>query len=355
MGFELDRYITTVDITVVQAMEKIDQGARGILFVVDNQRHLIGCVTDGDIRRWLIKTADLNAKIENFMSRNPKFVYSIRDNEIETYMEEYGVNALPILDGENRIKDIRFRVKKKGQKDMPLRQDLKGVPVVLMAGGKGTRLYPYTKVLPKPLIPVGEVPIIERITQSFHSYGVEDFYITVNYKKGMIRSYFEDLQPKYRIHYVEEDTPLGTGGSLKLINTSFKVPVFVSNSDILIETDLSQIYKQHLESGNQITIVSSLKKIEIPYGVLKVKEGGCIEGLEEKPHLSYFINTGMYVINPEMIKLIPEHTFFHMTDLMEKALQKGYRVGMFPISEDTFLDMGEFEEMKRMEERLEQK
>lgn len=352
MGFDLKDYITTGEITVVQAMQKIDKGARGIVFVVDEKERLIGCVTDGDIRRWLIKTADLSERIDTFMFRQPKCVTSIREEEVERFMDRYCIGALPIVDDKKRILDIRFRTRKQGEEEVHIRKELQGVPVVLMAGGKGTRLYPYTKILPKPLIPIGGVPIMERILKRFYAYGVSEFYITVNYKKGMIRSYFEELEPDYQVTFVEEAKPLGTGGSLRLLPETFEQPIFITNSDILIDTDLSKIYQQHLESGNDITVVSSLKNIEVPYGVLKVKEGGMVEGMEEKPRLSYFINTGMYVLNPKLISLIPEDTMFHMTDLMEKALEQGYQVGMYPISEDSFLDMGEFEEMKRMEEKL---
>lgn len=351
MGVNVDNYIITREKDVVQTMQKIDLGARGILFVVDELQRLVGCVTDGDIRRWLIKTADLTGKVEDFMFRNPVYVHSIREDEMIQFMDERCISALPIVDEEHHIVDICFRTKKK-QSGSSEHKGLEDVPVVIMAGGKGTRLYPYTKILPKPLIPIGGVPIIERIINHFTEYSAKKFFITVNYKKAMLRSYFEDLNPEYEVCFVEEEKPLGTGGSLKLITEKFMKPFVVTNSDILIETDISLIYKQHIESGNKITIVSSLKNFEVPYGVLKIKEGGLISGMEEKPRLSYFINTGMYIVDPDMINLIPEDTFFHMTDLVDKAMEEGYQVGMYPISEDTFLDMGEFEEMKRMEEKL---
>lgn len=168
----------------------------------------------------------------------------------------------------------------------------------------------------------------------------------------MIKSYFSDLQPDYRIKYVEETMPLGTGGSLKLIEDKFEQPLFVTNCDALILADYSEIYDYHSKTGNIITIVSALKNITIPYGVLKSEENGKVIGMEEKPKLSYFINTGMYIINPEIIGKIPDNTMFHMTHLVEKVMQEGGRVGMYPISEDSFLDMGEFDEMRRMEEKL---
>lgn len=221
-----------------------------------------------------------------------------------------------------------------------------------MAGGEGTRLYPYTKILPKPLIPIGDVPIVERIINKFVNFGAVDFYITLNYKKGMIKSYFSDLSPDYSVKYVEEERPLGTAGSLKLISEKFEKPIFVTNCDILINADYANIYKYHRESGNIMTIVTALKNIVVPYGVLKARSQGIVTSMEEKPRLSYFVNTGMYVLNPEVISMIPEDKFFHMTDLADNLLKEGLQVGMYPVSEDSFLDMGEFEEMKRMEEKL---
>ncbi len=346
-------YLVEEEITLVQAMQKIDNGAMGIVFVIDKNKSLIGCVSDGDIRRWLIKTADLSASVRQFMFKEPKYIFMSDKKNADAYMEKFLLNALPIVDIDMKVQDIIFRKRISTQDDKSDKSILRNVSVVIMAGGKGTRLYPYTKILPKPLIPIGDIPIIERIINNFVKDGVMQFYLTVNYKKGMIKSYFEDLNPKYKVNYIEEDKPLGTGGSLKLIKKKFERPIIVTNSDVLIQANIEDIYNQHINSGNEITIVSSLKNIIIPYGVLKVKENGIIEEMQEKPSISYFINTGMYVINPELIELIPNDTFFHMPQLLEKCIKRNMRVGIYPVSEDSFLDMGEFEEMKRMERELE--
>ena len=152
---------------------------------------------------------------------------------------------------------------------------------------------------------------------------------------------------------MEEDKPLGTAGSLRLIKKNFDRPIFVTNCDILIHADYANLYEYHQKSGNVMTIVTALKNIVVPYGVLKSREQGIVTSMEEKPKLSYFVNTGMYILNPEVIEMIPPNGMFHMTDLADDLLKKGSQVGMYPISEDSFLDMGEFEEMKRMEEKLE--
>lgn len=345
------QFIGTEKMTVVEAMQKIDVNTKGILFITDKEERLVGSLTDGDIRRWLIKTGDLQGTADQIMLRNPCFLFEDEASKCTVFMKKKKITAIPILDSDKRVIEIVFDSKTNDEGIM-LSNSLEDIPVIIMAGGKGTRLYPYTKILPKPLIPIGDIPILERILNRFHRYGVEEFYLTVNYKKEMIKSYFNDLNLPYEIHYVEEDMPLGTAGSIKLIRKEFHTPVIITNCDILIEADYGKVLRFHKDSGNAMTIVSSLKNTIIPYGVLYPKGNGVIASIEEKPQLSHFINTGMYIIDPEYIIKIPDHTFYHMTNLTEQLMSEGLKVGMYPISENSFLDMGEFEEMKKMEERI---
>ncbi len=348
---QLDAFIISQLDTVVNAMKKIDLNAKGILFVVDEKQHLVGVITDGDIRRWLIKTGNLREQLACIMNKSPKVIRHKEIASAEDYIKKYKITALPVVTMKNQISDIVFRENDDLDEFSYRSGILEGVPVVIMAGGKGTRLYPYTKVLPKPLIPIGDIPIMERIINVFREHGVGDFYATVNYKKEMIKSYFSEITD-YEITYVEEDKPLGTAGSLHLIKTQFNCPIFVTNCDILIHADYEDLYRYHRESGNELTVVSALKNIVVPYGVIHASENGKINSMEEKPQLSYFVNTGMYILNPDLLKEIPADTFFHMTDLTDQLIKENRKVGMYPISEDSFLDMGEFEEMRRMEEKL---
>lgn len=339
-------------LNIVEAMERIDANAHGILFIVNEKDKLQGTVTDGDVRRWIIKSGKLDVKVSDIMNKNPKTIYRKEIDRAQSYMKKVHVKALPVLDSRGKVVDIVLETGEAAEITKRDTETLSQVPVVVMAGGKGTRLYPYTKILPKPLIPIGDIPIMERIIGRFVDYGVTDFYATVNYKKNMIKSYFADLAVDYSIQYVEEDKPLGTAGSLCLIEDNFDRPFVVTNCDILIHADYADIYRYHKESGNALTIVSALKNIVVPYGVIHSKENGTVVSMEEKPKLSYFVNTGMYVLNPDLIEKIPKDTFFHMTDLTDLLLKEGRQVGMYPISEDSFLDMGEFEEMRRMEKKL---
>ena len=348
-GEELNKYVVTPDITIVDAMQKIDAIMGQALVVVDEDNRLLGCASDGDIRRSLIADGKMDKAIGDIMNRKPKYVRCGEESD-RMWKSFADYRMLPSTDEYMHVCGINLRHE---PMMTPAPSDiLQDVPVVIMAGGKGTRLYPFTKILPKPLIPIGEVPILERIIERYVDYGIHDFYLTVNYKKGMIRSYFDELNPNYHVHYVEEDKPLGTAGSLKLIEQKFEKPIIVANCDILIEADYDEIYRHHIESGSAITIVSALKHISVPYGVLHSEEGGVVTAMEEKPNLSYFINTGMYILDPQYIDEIPEDEMFHMPSLAEKLMAKGLKVTMYPVSEDSFLDMGEFEEMRRMEERL---
>ncbi len=345
-------YLEKEDVTVLDAMKKIDENAKGILYIVDDGGILTGSLTDGDIRRYIIHGGDLREKISGMLFRKTKFLYGEDRERAEAFMEDERINSVPIVDRCRKVVDVLF-LERRTRAGAQSSQALAKVPVIVMAGGKGTRLQPYTKILPKPLIPVGDVPILERILDRFYRNGSRHFYITVNYKKGMIKSYFAEQEKPYEITFVEEDKPLGTAGSIRLVEVDFTGPVIVTNCDILIDAEYGKVVEFHKASGNDMTIVSSLKNISIPYGVLHAGEEGVIMSMEEKPQLSYFVNTGMYVVEPKFFERIPPNEVFHMTDLAELMIREGGRVGMYPIGENAFLDMGEFEEMKKMEERIE--
>ncbi len=349
---KLKKYIGVEGLTVVEAMQKIDENSAGILYIIDDNLKLIGSLTDGDIRRWIIKTGDLTGQVAQIMHKNVTFLFEGAEEKCDELMQQQQLSSIPIVNTDKEITNIVFLSDLKNDRKKSRSMDLSGTPVIIMAGGKGTRLYPYTKILPKPLIPIGDIPILERILNRFYRYGVNEFYLTVNYKKEMIKFYFNDLQPEYTIHYIEEEYPLGTAGSIRLINKTFIFPVIITNCDILIEVDYGKLLEYHKNSGNAMTIVSSLKNMTIPYGVLRSQEKGIVISMKEKPQLSYFVNTGMYIVNPEYLSIIPKGSVFHMTDFAEKMMKEGKQVGMYPISENSFLDMGEFEEMKKMEERI---
>lgn len=349
---KLDKFKGKATLTIIEAMKRMDENGNGILFIIDDEERLTGTLTDGDIRRWIIKGGELDTEVYRLVHTNPRYLKEMDKTDYIVYMVQNRIRSLPIIDNDGKIVDVVFNLYDMPDGGQNNKKSLGRIPVIIMAGGKGTRLYPYTKILPKPLIPIGEVPILERIIQRFHEAGAEEFYLTVNYRKEMIKSYFSEVKERYRIEYIDEEQPLGTGGSLRLIKKRFTSPIIITNCDTLIEADYGEIVRFHRESGNAITIVSSLKNMVIPYGVIHMQEGGMIERMEEKPVLSHFINTGMYVMEPEHISLIPEGVAYHMTQLVQQMIDEKLKVGVYPISENSFLDMGELEEMKKMEERL---
>ncbi len=348
---QLDQFLADSSMTIMEAMQKIDSNSKGILFILSDDEKLIGTITDGDIRRAIIRTGDLHVRIADIMNPDPKVVAQKDRQTAHSLLRKFQLRAIAVVDKDRRLVDVVFDLDTDLSSEK--KDSLKGVPVVIMAGGKGTRLYPFTKILPKPLIPIGDVPILERIMDRFCGYGADEFYISVNYRKNMIKSYLAEKQD-YRVLFIEEEQPLGTAGSLKLLAGRIHKPFFVTNCDILIRADYGKVYDHHVRSGNMATIISALKNIELPYGVVESNGGGNVSAIREKPKMSYFINTGMYVLDPQCLEWIPEGPVFHMTDLVEKLLREGRGIGMYPVSEDSFLDMGEWEELQRMEHKLRQ-
>ena len=338
------------DLSIVDAMKMINKNTHGLVFVVDKNDTLLGCLADGNVRRWIINGGSLEVSVSDAMNPEPIYVKDKERNKATGLMSEYHIRSVAVVDDDKRLIDVV--VADPGLLPNKRVNTLSDIPVIVMAGGKGTRLYPYTKILPKPLVPIGDIPILERILNRFAKYGVDEFYITVNYRKEMIKSYFAESPHDFTVHFVEENKPLGTVGSIKLIKRDFNTPLFISNCDILIEADYGDIMEHHIKFKNDFTIVSALKNTVIPYGVLHTKKDGVVTSVVEKPELSHFVNTGMYIMNPEFIDWIPDEKVFHMTELVDLMISKGKRVGMYPVNEYSFLDMGEMAELKKMEERI---
>lgn len=335
-----------------EAIKRLDITAKKILLVVEEKK-LIGTVTDGDIRRWILKNGDLNFEVQNIMNKEPRYLNLNEKYLAKKIMMENSIESIPIVGANKEVLDIVFwndelEVGINKYKDI-------STPVVIMAGGKGTRLYPYTKILPKPLIPIGDYSITERIINRFTNFGCHEFHLTVNYKKNMIKAYFDELEKKYEISYVEEEQFLGTGGSLYLLTGKINETFFVSNCDVLVEANYLDILKYHKDNRNLITMVTSLKNYTIPYGIVKLGDSGQVIGTSEKPEYDYLVNTGFYVLEPETLKDVPQNTFFHITDLINKYIDEGKKVGTYPITEKSWLDMGEFKEMDRMNKILNEK
>lgn len=343
---DIKDFIVSEDNSVIEVMKVIDKNAKGIAFICEKEC-LLGVVTDGDIRRYILKNGDLNNSIKNIANYAPKYVTNKDIIDYTSYMKRNYITALPIVNKKMKILSIRFLYD-----NQTLRNTNLNVPVVIMAGGKGTRLNPYTQILPKPLIPIGEKTITELIMDHFEAFGCNRFDMIVNYKKNFIKSFFIDNEQKREVNFIEEKEFLGTGGGLKLLEGRYQDSFFVTNCDIIIEEDYADILKYHKAEKNIITIVSAMKNVTIPYGTINVSEEGQVVMLKEKPSFTFMTNTGLYVLEPKFLNMIPRDTFIHITDIIQSCIDAGEKVGMYPISEHAWMDMGQMEELEKMRERL---
>ncbi|OGR69933.1 MAG: hypothetical protein A2089_11310 [Elusimicrobia bacterium GWD2_63_28] len=339
------------DITVKQAMKKMDESAEKIVFAVNESGVLVGCVTDGDMRRYILKGLPLGGNVSKVLNISPiTITEGATKKSARELMVSKSVECLPVVDLNGKIVSaMRWRDLFDGKKQTAV---LKGVPVVIMAGGTGSRLSPITNFLPKPLIPIGDKPIIEKIMEKFSAFGCRDFSISVNFKANILKAYFSELKHDFRIRYAQEKKPLGTIGSLQLLKKQLAKPFFVSNCDIIIEADYADIYASHVASKNDITLVVSMKHYTIPYGICEMGINGKFKGIAEKPEYDFLVNTGLYVMSPSVLKDIPVDKLYHATHLIADYLKRSKKVGVYPISENSWFDMGEWQEMNRMLKRF---
>ena len=334
--------------TIKEAMEALDKTAEKVLLVVDENQALIGALTDGDIRRYILNGRDLTGTIENAYKPNPIFIFQedFDPEKIKEVFLENKIDMIPILDQNRKVVDFITWEKAFGNNRKLENQKL-DVPVVIMAGGKGTRLEPFTRVLPKPLIPVGDKPVIDHIIDRFRAYGISEFYLTINHMAKIMRAYFEEKEPDYSIGFAEEDKPRGTAGSLKLLADKLNKPFFVSNCDIIIEADYADLYRFHTQNRHDITLVASARQFNIPYGICKLNGGGSLERIKEKPEYNFLVNAGMYVLNPAVLELIPDNQLFHITHLIDKVKENGGQIGVYPVSEKAWIDVGQWAEYRK--------
>ena len=338
--------------TIKQALKQMDAMGEKTLLVVDHHNMLLGTISDGDIRRWILKGKNLAENVSNAM--NPKPIRLKQNFEQETakqLMVKQLLECLPVVDDNEKVLSAVWWVDLFEKETKKLKK-LK-IPVVIMAGGEGSRLAPFTKILPKPLMPIGDKPIIELIINKFFDYGCNDFYLSLNYKSNIIKAYFSDFEHKYKINYILENKPLGTAGSLHLLKSKIKKTFFVSNCDILVEAGYADILKFHRQRKNIITLVSSMKNFTIPYGVCEIENGGVLRNIREKPEYDFLVNTGMYVLDAAVLDDIPKNRFYNITDLIIDYLKKGERIGVYPVSEKSWLDVGQFEALQETLKKFE--
>lgn len=336
--------------TVKEAIKKVDNGHYGIVVVVDEHNKILGILTDPDIRRLILKSMDLSNSVNTVMNITPTTVVEteVSVDYLKKIFIENGFSQIPIVNAQNQLVDLAFKSDLYRKEENVYKPDrLLDNMVVIMAGGRGTRMEPFTTILPKPLIPINGKSMLEVIMSEYERFGINDFCISVNYKANLIKAYLTDENLDYKLSYIQEDEPLGTAGSLHLLGDRvLDKPFFVSNCDIIIKDDYSRIMDFHEKGGYAITLVASLQHHSIPYGVCEIENGGDLVEIKEKPEFDFLVNTGMYIISPEAIKYIPKNEFFHITHLMEKLKDLGMKVGVYPVSEKAWVDVGQWAEYK---------
>lgn len=332
--------------SVKDALKKLDKTAEKTLLVVGSDMRLLGTLSDGDIRRHLLKGRDLDAPIKDVYHNKPiVMTHDMSLQMAKQKMLQYKIELLPIVDGDNRVIDYLSWSKAFSEKKQAARHKL-DIPVVIMAGGKGTRLEPFTKVFPKPLIPLGDKPIIEVIIDEFRHYGVKKFYITLNYKAEMIEAYFKSVERDYEINFIRETEFLGTAGALRLLRGHLDGPFILSNCDTVVKANFANVVRLHREQKSWVTILSALRHYEIPYGVLKYGMGGEVLDLVEKPECTFTINTGCYVLDSRCLDYVPDG-FYDMPTMIGALIADNHKAITYPVNESDYIDIGQWEEYRR--------
>lgn len=330
--------------SILSALKQMDASHHKLLIVVKDGK-FFNLLSIGDIQRAIIKGIDLNSPLDDILRPETKVASTHEAKEqVEEIVCQRKNEFMPIVDDDGNLVDVVFwddlfhtRV---GRRTADF-----NLPIVIMAGGQGTRLRPLTNVLPKPLIPIGDQTMMEDIMDRFVECGCRNFYVSVNYMADFIRHYFDNFSKHdYHIEYFQEEKPLGTAGSLHLLKGRINDTFFVSNCDSILDEDYGEILRYHRDNNNEITVVSVMKSMYIPYGTLETGENGLLKSIQEKPEFTFKINTGMYILEPHLLKEIPSDRVYHITFLIDKLVQIGRRVGVYPVNEGSWTDIGNWDE-----------
>lgn len=329
--------------TIRRALEKMNEEGKGILLAVDYKGVLVGTITDGDLRRAILKGVGLADPIETFIHPNPIVARPEMDEDtLKDMFIKKAVKQIPLVDQDGILLDLI------SLNDILIEKGRENI-VIIMAGGLGTRLEDLTKEIPKPMLKVGEHPILQHIISGFKRNGYNRFLISVNYKAEIIENYFQDGNAHgVNIKYIKEEKRLGTGGGIDLAREYIEKPFFVINGDIFTSLNYHKMMTYHLEHGNHITIGTRKHVVKIPYGVIQTDEDK-ITGLVEKPETEYMINAGVYCLNPEVIKYVPSDQYFEITDLISLCIKSGEKVQSYEI-EDYWMDIGHLNDYYKVNE-----
>lgn len=341
----VSKHLISSQDNVRTALTKLnDLSIDSILFVVDDNNKLIGSLTDGDLRRGFISGLGFDDSILLFIQNNPVFIYegNASIDEMEGYRKR-SLKIIPILNKQKVIVDIlNFR----------MQTTLIPAQAVLMAGGEGKRLRPLTIDTPKPLLKVGDKPIIEYNIDRLINVGIKNITLSINYLGDQLVDYFKDGSSKnISISYVKEDKPLGTIGSILLVDDFEHEDIIVMNSDLLTNIDFTDFFKTYKESGADMAVAATSYHVDVPYAVLEVNDSNTVKSLKEKPRYTYYSNAGIYIINKKLLEMIPKGEFFDITDLMDRMLEMDNKLITYPIN-GYWLDIGKHDDFKKAQEDI---
>lgn len=343
----IDNIKLNINSTIKEALQIIDNGALQIALVVNENDILLGTLTDGDIRRGLLKGLDLNSSIESIIFKTPTIAkISETKEEILKLALSKKLHQIPIVDERGKIlgiQEIEELIKPKDKTNK----------VILMVGGLGTRLRPLTENTPKPMLKVGNKPILQTIVEKFAEYGYTNIVMCVNYKSHMIQDYFGDGKDfGVNIEYILENQRMGTAGALSLLKDKPNESFFVMNGDLLTNINFEHLHNYHLATNSIGTMCVREYDFQVPYGVVNIKDSK-IASIEEKPTHKFFVSAGIYMLSPEVLEYIPENQFYDMPTLFEKIISKGKNAISFPLRE-YWLDIGRIEEYKKANEEYDE-
>ena len=344
----MKKLLVKPNISIVRAMKILQKTAMKSLIVVGKNKKLLGTLSDGDIRRGILSGIKYNANIMKCYCKTPFLLVKDRFsvNQVKKIMNDEKLNLLPVVNKKKEVIDcVTWEQIYKG-KNKNLENQLSNVPLVIMAGGKGTRLAPFSDILPKPLLPIENQTVIENIINKFHSQGINQFYMTINHKAKILKSFFQGIDTNYSINFIEENKPLGTAGGIKLIKDKINSDFFLTNCDVLLNADYVNLFNFHKKNKYQITLVAAKKETSVSYGVCELDKEKNFKSITEKPKFNLLINTGIYVLSKNIIKLIPNKKRFDMTNLIKKAKKRKMKIGIYPVDKDAWADVGQWSEYK---------
>ena len=337
-------FCITPQYSIRAAMHQMNDSAMKIIFVVESGK-LLATLTDGDVRRYILCGNSIDDNVMCCAKRD--YTAAKTRQQARQILQERNFTGIPVVNDKGEFTEIVFQktIVSAGKERLAL-------PVVIMAGGKGTRLEPFTKVLPKPLIPVGDLPVMEHIINSFLPYQCDNFHVIVNHKRELIKAYFSGLDCSYEIQYYNETVPLGTGGGLYMLKGKVKSTFFLTNCDILIDEDYADIVHYHKQRGNVVTMVCAKRTLTVPYGVVDIGDDTGVLEMREKPQFDFLTNTGVYIVEPEVLDDIEDEVSIGFPDIIARQKEKGRKVGVYSISDSNWMDMGQFPELEKMREKL---